>query len=90
MEKELVFEELPINKRQRRGWNAKAWIALGVIMLVVGLQLFGWADEEQPIRVREKDMRGWAKKLTEEGPDTINIKMKNRVSNIENQKLTEG
>lgn len=54
-EKEFSFEEIkPI--RQRREWRGKIWIAIGILMMVIGIQLHGFTgSDEKSIRISERE-----------------------------------
>ena len=54
-------------------------------MLIVGLQLFGFGDEK-PIKIQGKDIKAWPTKLFEEGPGTLDIKMKSPIPEIGGEK----
>ena len=60
---ELVFEEIK-PRHERLEWRGKLWLAVGLLMLMIGLQMHGFTgSDEKSVRVCSKEAKEWASQL---------------------------
>lgn len=77
--KELFFEEIKY-PQNRREWKGKIWLAIGLLMLVIGLQMHGLTgSDEKSVRVCEKEAKEWAAQFEE--PDRADLKIRMKTKN---------
>ena len=64
-----------------REWKGKLWVAIGILMLVVGLQIHGFTgSDEKSVRFCEEEARQWAAQFEDPSKGNIRIRMKTKTT----------
>jgi hypothetical protein len=92
----MEFEELSIlhnhnhrprkrtkNKVEDGRWVGKIWIALSVVMMILGIHLNGLGgSEEKSVRVSEMETKTWVQDFEDPEAEGLTIKMKTKTPTV--------